>query len=79
MFSVVLPAAAQQTVNVLGFFVCFFFISLSPLVKDVLLKVNRGISAGIRVTETETAEGVTVMGTGTLPCSVLVHYSIISQ
>lgn len=53
--------------------------SLSPLVSDALSEANSGVVAEIRVTKTTTEEGVTVMGTGTLPCSVLVHYSIISQ
>lgn len=78
MLPVTLSAVSKQTVNVLWRkkkpFAPF---SLSPLVRAVLSEANSSVSAQIRVTAT--AEGVTVVGTGTLPCSVLVHYSIISQ
>lgn len=37
------------------------------------------MTAKIGLTGPMTAEGVSVMGTGMLPCSALVHYSIISQ
>lgn len=54
------------------------FAQFYPLLSH-LSEANSGVVAEIRVTKTTTEEGVTVMGTGTLPCSVLVHYSIISQ
>lgn len=72
---VLLSAVSKQTENVL----LFSAVSLSSFVRNVLSEANSGGSAKIRVTRTMAAGGVTVMGPGTLPCSVLVHYSIISQ
>ena len=59
--------------------VCFFFYPFPSHRLSEVHSSNCRASAKCRVTETMTAGGVTVMGTGTLPCSVLVHYSIISQ
>lgn len=54
-------------------------ISLLSHLSSETRSLNSSVSAKIRMTGTMTAEGVTVMEPGTLPYSVLAHYSIISQ
>lgn len=77
MYFVIPSAVYKQTVNALLFLPCTFLSHL--LSQACFLKPASSVSAKIRVTGTMTAEGVTFMELGTLPCSVLVHYSIISQ
>lgn len=60
-------------------FSSFMHISLLPHLSSETCSLNSSVSAKIRMIGTMTAEGVTVREPGTLPYSVLTHYSIISQ